>query len=230
MRKSVITVLPLIGIIVLATTPSFSRQTNAYKPDGWQGLTLDQSTPEDAIRTLGRPISDKIDRLRIHIVDKWITPKHEQKIFRILTFKNVGDAKQAKVAFLDNKLVRILIDYKEKQFPAEDLKEVFGLDFVLIEGAIPSSSTPSMYEGQKESCVREVYPAAYFTLGVTPRSLIFAFVGRGGIKGAFEQANNLKTKKPGSLLHLDVISRTLVKEEPNNGMHPKPRHRASDRP
>jgi hypothetical protein len=217
MRKSVITVLALIVIIVLAPS-GFSQQTNAYKPDGWQGLTLDQSTPEDAVRTLGQPVSDKTDRLHIHLIDKWITPKHQQKIFRVLTFKNVGHAKQAKLAFLDNKLVRILIDYKEKKFPAKDLKEVFGFDFVLIEGGIPSGSTPSMYEGQKEGRERDTYPAAYFTISVTPRSLIFAFVGRGGIKGAFDQANNLKTKEPGSLLHLDLLSRTLAVDEPNRGM------------
>ena len=226
MRKSVITVLTLIGVIVLAS-PSFSQQTNAYKPDGWQGLTLDQSTPEDAVRTLGQPVNDKIDRLRIHLIDKWMTPKHEQKVFRVLTFKNIADAKQAKLAFLDNKLVRILIDYKEKKFPAKDLKEVFGLDFIVIEGGIPSSSTPSMYEGQKESRVREAYTAAYFTISVTPRSLISAFVGRGGIRGALEQANDLKTKEPGSLLHLDMISRTLAKGEPNNGMHPTPHKQVS---
>ena len=114
-RKTVITALTLIGIIVLGPA-SFSQQTNAYKSDGWQGLTLDRNTPEDAVRTLGQPASDKIDRLRIHLIDKWITPKHKEKIFRVLTFKNVGDAKQAKLAFLDNKLVRILLDYKEKSF------------------------------------------------------------------------------------------------------------------
>jgi len=44
------------------------------------------------------------------------------------------------------------------------LKEVFEIDFVIIEGGIPSSSTPSMYERQKESPVLESYPAAYFTV------------------------------------------------------------------
>jgi hypothetical protein len=222
MRKIVTTVLALIGIIVLASG-SFGQQASAYKPDGWQGLTLDESTPEDAIRTLGQPISDKLDRLLIHNIDKWITPKHKQKIFRVLTYKSAGGVKRAELAFLDNKLVRIYIEYEEKKFPAKDLREKFGVDFVFVEGQVPSNSTPWMYGAQKESLAPKAYPAAYYMVSVTPQSLISAFVARGGIKGALGQAYRVKKKEPGSLYHLDIISRTLAKGEHDNSLTSSPR-------
>jgi hypothetical protein len=210
MREFITTILTIIGIIVLAPV-SFSQQTIAYKPDGWQGLTLDQSTPDDAVRILGQPVSDKLDRLQIYNIDVWVSPRHKEKIFRVLTYKNIGDVKLAALAFLDNRLVRIHTKYADNKFPAKDLRERFGIDFVLVKGEVPSNSTPSMYEGRKENPVSKGYPAAYYMVGVTQQSLISAFVARGGIKGVLEIANGVKKKEPGSLMHLDIISRTLAK-------------------
>jgi hypothetical protein len=159
-RKSLTVDLALIGVFVLAST-SFGQHASAYKPDSWQSLTLDQSTPGDAVHTLGQPVSDKSDRLHIYNIDAWITPKHKQKIFRVLTYEKVGDAKKVRLSFLDNKLVRIFIVYAERKFPAKDLKERFGVDFVLVDGKVPSGSDPLKYEGRTEVPVTEGYPAAY---------------------------------------------------------------------
>ena len=219
MRKSAMVSVVLICVVTLASA-SFGQQTNTYKSDGWQGLKLDQSTLEDAVRTLGQPFSDKSDRLRIHNIDKWVAPRHKQKIFRVLTYKKAAEVKKVELAFLNNKLVRIFIEYEEKKFPAKDLREKFGVDFVFVEGEIPSDSNPSAYEAQKESPLPKAYPAAYYMVSVTPRSLISAFVADGGIKGILSQTYRVKTKEPGSLYHLDIISRTLAKGEPNNGHAP----------
>ncbi len=185
-------------------------------------MALDQSTSEDAIRTLGRAISDKSDRLHIHNIDKWVTPSHKQKVFRVLAYKNTGEVKRVELAFLDNKLVRIYLEYDEKKFLAKDLRERIGMDFVLVEGGVPSDSTPSMYEGQKESLVPKVYPAAYYMVSVTPRSLISALVFGGRLKAVLKEMYRVKTKEPfpGSLVHLEMISRFLAKGEPDNTSQP----------
>jgi len=189
------------------------QQTSAYKykRDGWYGLTLDKSTPEDAIHTLGQPSGDTSDRLRIQIIDNWVIAKHKQKIFRVLTYKEVAGAKEAKLAFLENKLVRIYIEYEDKQFPATDLKEKFGTDFVLLKHSVSSDSTPSMFEGQKESPTPESYPAGYCMISVTPQSLISGVVTVRKIKDLARYASGAETKDPGSLSSLDIISRTLAK-------------------
>lgn len=218
-QKSLMTIVALVCVMVLASA-CFGQQTETYKPDGWRGLLLDQSTPEDVIRTLGQPFSDKIDRLHIQNIDKWVMPKHKEKIFRALTYKNVGEVKKADLAFLANKLVRIRLEYDEKKFPAADVRGRFGIDFVLVEGGVPSDSTPAMYEGQKESLVPKVYPAAYFIVSVTPQSLISGLVAGGRFKSILKEMYRVKTKEafPGSLLSLEIISRTLAKDEPNKSL------------
>lgn len=210
MRELIITILIITGIIALEPV-GFGQQASAYKPDGWQGLVLDKSTPEDAIRLLGQPVSDHRDRLQIYNIDVWVSPRQKEKIFRVLAYKNIVDVKQAALAFLDNKLVRIHLKYADDKFPANDLSERFGTDFVLVKSQVPSNSTPYMYEGRKETRVPKDYPAAYYMVSVTPQSMISAFVARGGIKGILEIANDVKKKAPGSLMHLDIISRVLAK-------------------
>jgi len=163
-----------------------------------------------------------LDRLRVdgkdsaaeqsQIMENWVIAKHKQKIFRVLTYKEVAGAKKAELAFLENKLVRIYIEYEDKQFPATDLKEKFGTDFVLLKHSVSSDSTPSMFEGQKESPAPESYPAGYCMISVTPQSLISGVVAARKIKDLLSYAKGVETKDPGSLYSLDMISRTLAKK------------------
>lgn len=44
-------------------------------PDRWRGLVIDESTPEDAIRILGQPQSDKLSDLPVRRLNNWITMK-----------------------------------------------------------------------------------------------------------------------------------------------------------
>ncbi len=202
--------------VLLLAVGSSGRQANTYRSNGWQSLLLDRSTPEDAIRALGTPVGDKLDKLDIHNVDKWMTPKHKQKIFRKLTYKKAGEVKKAELAFLDNKLVSIRLEYNEKKFFAKDLEAKFELDFVLVEEGVPSDSTPSMYEGQKESLIPKVYPYVYYMVSVTPQSFISAQVLSGRTKAMFKEVFRVQTKEPfpGSLMNMEIISRSLAKHEP----------------
>jgi len=209
MRNFVTTVLALLCSIALAPT-CMGQQTSTYNPGGWHGLTLDKSTPEDAIRILGQPLSDNLDELHFRVIDKWITPRQKQKIFRVLTYKDAGEVARAELAFLDNTLVRIHFVYGIKQFPAADLKQKFGADFVPIKDSRRSDSTPSMYEGRKEGPAPKSYPLFYSEVSVTPRSMIFVRVGRAGVKDAYLGLVT-KTKDPGYVYSLELISRTLAK-------------------
>jgi len=209
MRNFIAVVVALYCSLALAPA-CMGQQTSTYSLDGWNSLTLDKSTPEDAIRMLGQPLSDKLDELRFRVIDKWITPRQKQKIFRVLAYKNAGEGKEAELAFLENKLVRIHIIYGIKQFPAADLKQKFGADFVPIKDKLRSDSTPSMYEGRKEGPAPQSYPLFYSVVSVTPRSMIFVIVGRAGVKEAYLGLVT-KTKDPGYVYILDLISRTLAK-------------------
>jgi hypothetical protein len=212
MRSSTTLLLTLICFLVLGLD-CFGHQSTTYVSTGWQGLTLDQSTPEDAIRALGQPISDKTDRLYIHNIDNWVTPKHKQKLFRILIYKNKGEVRRAELAFLEGKLIRVFLKFEGKEFPAKELSSKIGLDFVMVEKEVPSDSTPEVYEGQKESLVPKVYPVVYHLVSVTPTSLISAYVQSGTPKMMLKEAFRMKTKEvfPGSIVHIEMISRGLAK-------------------
>jgi hypothetical protein len=199
--------------LCLLTLTSFDTQTTSYKANGWHDLVLDQSTSEETVRVLGQPVNDKIDRLYIHNVDQWVTPTHKEKIFRVLTYKRIGEVNKAELDFLDNKLVRVFLEYDEKKFSAKDFGARIGLDFVMVEGEVPSDSTPSMYEGQKEALVPKVYPAVYYMVCVSPQSLVSANVLSGRGKAVFKEAFRVKTKEPfpGSVIHVEMISRSFAK-------------------
>jgi hypothetical protein len=111
MRKAIRNLF-IITLVIISSVNSFADQTTvAYKPDGWQGLALDQSSPEDAIKILGQASEDKLDRLHVRNLDKWLSPKQEQKVFRVLTYKPTGEVKKVELDFIDNKLVRIHLEY-----------------------------------------------------------------------------------------------------------------------
>ena len=103
----------LIGLVLLAG-PSFGQEKATPRPDGWRELIVDVSTPDDAMRILGKPSSDKANQaLSILMVDKWLAgSKHNQKLFRQLVFKKPQGFAAARLSFLDDKLMLIELEAK----------------------------------------------------------------------------------------------------------------------
>jgi hypothetical protein len=86
-----------------------------------------------------------------------------------------------------------------------------GTDFVLVEKGVPANSTPSMYEGQKESTIPKIYPPLYYLVSVQSKSFVSAWVaGRG--KAALKQIFGVSTIEPfpGSIIFMDIVSRSLA--------------------
>jgi len=202
----------LAGVLTLALNIS-GQQPTSYKPNGWQGLILDRSTPEDATRTLGQPAKDKIDKLDVHNIDKWLSPKHKEKIFRKLIFKKIGEVEKAELAFLDDRLVSIRLEYAEKKFPTRDLEARLGLAFILVEKGVASNSNPSMYEGQKRGVKSADYPARYYMVSVTAQSLISAYAVTWKATAMNSDTLRVSVGDPmeGHLAHIEIVSRSLTK-------------------
>ena len=66
----------------------FSAVCFGQKPTEWKGLKLDESTPEKAIETLGKPKTDKTNDLLIYN-PKWVSKRTRQKLWRVLHYENV---------------------------------------------------------------------------------------------------------------------------------------------
>src|SRR5207244_9658021 len=109
----------------LSASSAMAQAPNGPHADGFRRLILNQTSSEDAIRILGQPAVDKTDRLDASKVGKWLDPKHKEKIFRQLSFKNVGDFSQIQLSFLENKLVIIELTFKKNVAP-ERVNNIFG--------------------------------------------------------------------------------------------------------
>lgn len=203
--------------------PSAVRDPADARPDRWHGLTLDQSTPEDAVRILGKPSGDETDRVRIHGVDVWITPRHKQKIFRRLTYRNVEEAKKVELSFLDGKLAMVALAYDTNKRTAGSLGDTCGSDFVLVE-RIPKGTRPADYEGQKESTIPKVYPTLYGMLTVSPSSIVVAGVQNASLTASLKDLTRKPTRQlfPGSVIIMEIISRRLEKTDAERAAAAKP--------
>src|SRR5207253_9593018 len=104
---------PILLVYGALLAANASAQANVPRADGFRGLILNQTTAEDAIRILGPPAADKIDRLNVSKLSKWLKAKHTEKIFRQLTFKNIGDFSRIELSFLENKLMAIELECKK---------------------------------------------------------------------------------------------------------------------
>jgi len=195
------------------------------KLDGWHGLFLDQSTPEDAIRLLGKPISDKLDRLHIHVVDKWVSAKHKEKLFRILTFKKIEEVDQVHLAFIDSKLVMISFNLGTlgKNWPVRSLVDMFGIGFTAVK-KIPKDGQPSEYESTVSSNNLRFSENVYHMVAVSTRSYFYAYVADQNFFRMFARNAGLNktvadtTRLPGKVITMEIISRRLGKTEVNEAV------------
>lgn len=118
-------------LILVCVMPLNAQAQVTAQPDGWRGLIVDVSTPEDAIRILGQPSTDKSNQsLRLLMVDKWLEGgKYNQKLFRKLTFKKPEGFDEARLSFFENKLVMIELEPRTGNVPDWVDPDALAVDF-----------------------------------------------------------------------------------------------------
>src|SRR5205809_6535054 len=121
----------LLAYVALLTANAVAQPANRPRADGFRGLILNQTTAEEAVKMLGQPASDKVDRLNVSKLSKWLDPKHKEKIFQQLVFKKVGDFSQIELSFLENKLMMIELEFKKSLEPLK-LDTLFGVEFAVL--------------------------------------------------------------------------------------------------
>jgi hypothetical protein len=178
-------------------------------PDRWQNLIIDQTTPEEALALLGKPASDKVDQLQIHNIDRWISLRRKDKIFRKLTWKKPAGAHKLDLAFLDGKLVMMRVYYEKKQLPAEKLAPTFGINFIGVEKVSPNSLE---YEQNAVTHI-ENYPMQYYAVAVSPNSFLSALVVDPNIKRLLKRMVSVPVEGylPGQVALIEIVSRRLEK-------------------
>ena len=198
---------------------SIQAQNNEIKDSKTvlNNIKLDVSSPEDVIKELGTPISDTSDELDAEFINPWMRIKKNEKVFRKLTYKNVGEAEKAHFRFYENKLIKITFDYREskdKRFLASGLPEKYAVDFIIVKSVLKETKI-SDFEGQKENTVHKVYPSVYGLMSVQPNVVYFAIVNNNSFKSLWKQLKAKPTKEmfPGFLAEMQIISRSIMNNQ-----------------
>jgi hypothetical protein len=156
-------------LLLLAVTV-LSQSDNRPRPDGFRGLILNQTTAKEATDILGQPVADKLNRLEVSKIGKWLDPKDKEKIFRHLTFKKVGDFRTIDLAFLDDKLMMIELEFG-KDFKPEKLRNLFGIKFALVGGPSDLPDKPGQYP---RPFFATHYPDSFSVVGISDQAFPWA--------------------------------------------------------
>ena len=149
---------------------AFAQTHPGPRPDGFHGLILNQTTSKDAIGILGQPAEDKVDRLEVSKISKWLDPKHKEKIFRHLTFKKIGNYRTIKLSFLDDLLIMIELEFG-KTFEPKNLRNLFGIEFAVVGGPADLPDKPGQYP---RPFFTTHYPDSFSVVGISDEAFVWA--------------------------------------------------------
>ncbi len=219
-------------LLAVCATASGAQEQAAARPDGWRGLVIDVSTPQDAMRALGQPSGDKSNQsLRLVMVDKWLAGgKYNQKIFRELTFKKPAGFKEARLSFLENRLVLIELEAAtgdaQNWLDPDDLAATFDTKFAAEDWHFGKKLPPlSEFEQSLGSDPPKKFTEFYDMVAVSERSFILATVDNRtarpmglftpGCSSCAKRENREKKERdaggtfPGQVSLIEIVSRNL---------------------
>jgi hypothetical protein len=216
--------LALTILLFLSLTAPASDEARS---DGWAGMVLDVSTPEDAVRLFGKPAKEKqMVALELPRPLSWLSDKYTQKIFRILTYKKLHEYKQVHFAFLDARLVAIIIEAPNAEFEKgwidpDDLEDRFAVVFKPHKRErgrqLPS---PSDFQNNAPTELKkDDYDYWYDMIAVSEKSFIVGVADNYKyISGLFESPDAKRRKKinavgaryPGYVSDIEIISRSVL--------------------
>lgn len=180
-----------------------TEDADKAQPDRWRGLILDQSTPDDAIRILGKPKKDKISGFKPYPLEKRFNLKGE---FRHFQYKKLTGVKNAELVFTQGKLISIFLEL-EKSIPATALQNIYG---VVFEPKF-SNMDKAFNSGQGG------FPVAYNLVAKTEHSYVSALVTQSAMSyallGGGSRGSNSDGAFPGKTKLIQLISRSLETNE-----------------
>lgn len=217
------------AIILLSLTLSLFAQGDKPRSDGWRGMVLDVSNPDDAIRVFGVPVKDK-DKTALDMPRplSWLSDKYKQKVFRTLTYKKLYGYKQVQLSFLDNKLVLIDMEapnaeLEENWIDPDELESLFAVNFKPHHRKYKSKlPPPSEFQANAPTELKkEEYDYWYDMIAVSENSFIVAIADNYKYRSGLFDTPDVKKRKeinargkryPGYVSNIEIISRTLADE------------------
>ncbi|MDQ3322933.1 MAG: hypothetical protein M3525_10980 [Acidobacteriota bacterium] len=205
-----------IFTILLLPLAVFSQSSKA-QPNQWKGLTLDESTAEQAIEKLGKPKTDKMDKVRIPEIGQLLTKDLSKKKWRILNFKEIESVKNALLVFdANNKLVLIHFELKDLA-PQAFVNAYDNVSFKPTFSGIDQAFSPGDFsrDGSGNIYARN-YPTVYFLIGQSEKSFVLGMVGNSSFGSVLKKTMGVPDSTlsyPGKVLVVELISRTLENKQ-----------------
>jgi hypothetical protein len=223
--KRILTV--ALSFVVLSLGASVTAMSDEARADGWGGMVLNVSSPEDAVRLFGKPAKDNYKvALDLPRLLSWLSETSKAKIFRTFVYKKLHDYKQVQFSFLDAKLVAITMEapdaeLEENWIDPDDLEQLFGVVFKPHQRK-RNTKLPPPAEFQANSPTdlkKDEYDYWYDMIAVSEKSFIIAVADNYKyISGLFEKPDAKRRKKinargtkyPGYVSDIEILSRTLA--------------------
>jgi hypothetical protein len=215
------------SIIVLFGVASLLAQGNDPRPDGWRGMIINVSSPDDAIRLFGMPARDK-DKIALEPRRplSWLSDKCKEKVFRTLTYKKLHDNKHVQLSFLDSRLVLISLEAPNAEFEQnwidpDDLEGLFAVNFKPHRRKY-NSRLPSPSEFQANAPIelkKDEYAYWYDMIAVSENSFIVAIADNYQYRSGLFDSPDVKRRKkinakgtryPGYVSDIEIMSRSLA--------------------
>lgn len=186
------------------------NNTDSPKPDRWRGLVIDEATPDDAIKLIGRPKKDKTDSLQIFGIKDWLTKDIKQKKYRVLGYEKPEGLDYVMLGFLEDKLVFIKLD--PKKLPTNALARAYGIDFAPNFNGIDIAFSPKNYERNQGKVYPKNYPAVYDMIAVSEKTFLCAAIDNSSFSSVLKEAMGVPDSTisfPGKIIYLQIVSRKL---------------------
>ncbi len=197
------------------------------RPDGWAGMVLDASTPDDAIHRFGTPTKDK-GKIALDLPRplSWLSDRYKEKIFRTLTYKKLPPFKQVHFSFFQDKLVAIIMEapnaeLEDDWLDPDDLPQLFGTAFKPHKRQ-HNRKLPAPLDfvtNAPAELNKDDYAYWYDMIAVSEKSFIVAIADNYQYNSGLFDSPDVKRRKkinargakyPGYVSNIEVLSRSLA--------------------
>lgn len=151
----------LLIVLWAVCVPVFTQDSDNPQPDRWRDLVLDQSTPLDALKVLGKP-SRRVESVATASGERLLE----------LEWKPTESFALVQMQFTDGKLSSITLTKPTKPIAAYTVPKIYELSFDVKIGQTVRLADASNSDLHQEKVYPKSYPPRYTLVALTDRSLV----------------------------------------------------------
>jgi hypothetical protein len=177
---------------------------------------LNKTSPEQAIKILGNPKSDKAGRINALIINKWVAGEIKKEDCRILSYSSLENFSSVKLTFLNNLLIVINFTVKN-DLKASSLSDLYKIPLIPIVNRLGVKDSIDEFEKTTGDVLVAEYPETYYLLGANKSSVLTAKIFDGKNRNDLGLPNRnyevkIKTKPiTGKVAEIQILSRKILK-------------------